>query len=382
MRPLEIYIHIPFCARKCLYCDFLSFAADEKTQENYVDMLKKEIMQYEDRGGDQVSTVFFGGGTPSLLPAEYIADILGTLREKLPVQKDAEITVECNPGTLDADKLKTYREAGVNRVSLGLQSAQEKELRLLGRIHTWEDFCRSFSLAREAGFSNINVDLMSALPGQTPRLWEDSLRKVLAFRPEHISAYSLIIEEGTPFYERYGEDAARRERGLACKLLPSEEEEREMYVRTRELLRAFGYRRYEISNYALPGYECRHNCGYWERKEYRGFGLGAASLMDNRRFSNTADLGAYLAGNRTGAQAQELTVREQMEETMFLGLRMAEGVSLRGFLDTFGVSARDVYGKTLEKLQAQGLLDVREDRAALTERGTDLANYVMAEFLF
>lgn len=382
MRPLEIYIHIPFCARKCLYCDFLSFAADKKTQENYVDMLKKEIMQYEDRGDDQVSTVFFGGGTPSLLPAEYIADLLGALRERLPVQKDAEITVECNPGTLDADKLKIYRQAGVSRISLGLQSAQEKELRLLGRIHTWEEFCRSFFLAREAGFSNINVDLMSALPGQTPQMWEDSLKKVLALRPEHISAYSLIIEEGTPFYERYGEDAARREQGLACALLPSEEEEREMYVRTQELLRAFGYRRYEISNYALPGYECRHNCGYWERREYRGFGLGAASLMDNRRFLNTADLDTYLAGQRSGPQAQELTVQERMEETMFLGLRMTRGVSLAGFEREFGTPLLSVYGETLGVLQGQGLLEIRDGAAVLTERGTDLGNYVMAQFLF
>lgn len=383
-RELEIYIHIPFCVRKCAYCDFLSFAAPAEIRERYVEALLCEIRQSaqrEELGGHRVSSVFFGGGTPSLLPGEEIGRILGAVRRGFSVAEDAEITVECNPGTLDAGKLSSYIKAGVNRLSIGLQSAQDAELRALGRIHTWEEFLQSFSLARQAGFSDLNVDLMSALPGQSAAAWEDTLTRVLALRPEHISAYSLIIEEGTPFYEHYGAEAARRDAGEECVLLPSEEEERRMYERTEELLAAAGYHRYEISNYSLPGYECRHNSGYWLRREYRGFGLGAASLIGNMRFSDTEELDQYLAGDFCGAPAQRLTKKEQMEETMFLGLRLCRGVCEETFAREFGVSLQSVYGEVLARLEKQGLLLRRDGRVFLTKRGIDISNYVMAQFL-
>lgn len=381
MRPLQIYIHIPFCVRKCAYCDFLSFAAEEETKRAYIRMLLREIEAWEDRGDVCISTVFFGGGTPSVLPAEDIAAVLAALEKKFPFEEKAEITVECNPGTLTADRLKSYRQAGINRLSIGLQSAQEAELKLLGRIHTWEEFLESYRLSRAAGFQNINVDLMSALPGQSRETWRDTLEKVLALSPEHISAYSLIIEEGTPFYERYQADALRRERGDACEILPSEEEERAMYHLTEKLLSERGYARYEISNYALPGFACRHNCGYWERREYKGFGLGAASLVDHTRFSNTSDMQKYLAGRWTGEAPQHLTREEEIEETMFLGLRLRAGVSFARFRESFGAEMEEIYGEVLQKAERQGLLVRTKEAVRLTEYGTDISNYVLAEFL-
>ncbi len=381
MRYLEIYIHIPFCVKKCDYCDFLSFAADKETQERYVEELKKEILQWKGRGDETVSTVFFGGGTPSLLPGGWICAIMEALRERFPFQEGAEITIECNPGTLDAEKPAMYRAAGINRLSLGLQSADDGELCLLGRIHTWKDFLESYQTARAAGFANINVDLMSALPGQTYVSWEKTLGRVLALEPEHISAYSLMIEEGTPFYARYAEDVKKREQGLACVYLPSEEEERRMYLQTKELLQRYGYDRYEISNYARPGRECVHNCGYWERREYLGFGLGAASLLDNCRFSNTSRMEDYLRGVRSAQPAQRLSVKEQMEETMFLGLRMMRGVSMADFAETYGVSMDSVYGDVLSRLEKLGLVRTAGGRVRLTERGIDVSNYALSEFL-
>lgn len=381
-KEIELYIHIPFCVRKCAYCDFLSFAADEETKNSYVAMLLREIEAWKDRGDFQVSTVFFGGGTPSVLPAEQIVRIMETLRSKFVFAEQPEISIECNPGTVDEEKLRIYRQAGINRISFGLQSAQAEELKSLGRIHTYEEFAESFLLARAAGFDNINVDLMSALPGQKLHTWEDTLQKVLALRPEHISAYSLIIEEGTPFYERYAEDAKRRDAGEESFLLPCEEEERRMYYRTEKLLGAAGYERYEISNYALPGRACRHNCGYWERVPYKGFGLGAASLLDNVRFSNTADMKQYLSGAWGSKEPETLDERAQMEETMFLGLRLKRGVSIQTFFETFGMPMMQVYGEVIQKLQSEGLLAVNQSCVCLTKRGVDISNYVLSEFLF
>lgn len=382
MKPLEIYIHIPFCIKKCAYCDFLSFPADTDTKNRYVESLISEIRSEKDRKDRIVSTVFFGGGTPSVLPQRQIAAVLETLRENYAFAKDAEISIECNPGTLSAEKLRVYREAGINRLSMGLQSADDAELRLLGRIHTYADFLQSFSLAREAGFSNINVDLMSGLPGQSVSNWISTLEKVLALRPEHISAYGLMIEEGTPFYAAYAEDAARRERGEESVLLPSEEDERRMYHETGRILKERGYLRYEISNYALPGYECRHNIGYWRRAEYRGFGLGAASFLDGRRFADTEDPERYLRGDWAGVCQEALSREEQIEETMFLGLRMSSGVSSAHFEERFGETPEQIYGETLERLERQGLIAREEGRICLTERGIDISNYVLSEFLF
>ena len=288
---------------------------------------------------------------------------MGKIREIFPLRKDAEITIEANPGTMDAEKLHAWREAGVNRLSIGLQSADNRELRLLGRIHTWEEFLDNFRLARAAGFQNINVDLMSALPGQTCGGWINTLEKVLELHPEHISAYSLIIEEGTPFYSRYEEHP---------ELLPAEDADRRMYEDTRRILHEHGYERYEISNYARPGYECRHNLGYWSRTEYKGFGLGAASLLGRVRTANQSDLKEYLAGNYAG-EREELSEQAVREEYFFLGLRKMEGVDPEPY--------RAHYRELLDRLQEQHLIEEKNGRICLTNRGIDVSNYVLAQFL-
>ena len=363
-RELELYIHIPFCARKCGYCDFLSAPAEKSMQAAYVQRLCREI---EEASGlaqvYEVSTVFFGGGTPSLLDAGHIRRIMGTIKDYYPVRADAEITLEANPGTIDQEKLEIWREARINRLSMGLQSADNQELKLLGRIHTWEEFLDNYRLARAAGFRNINIDLMSALPGQTCGGWRDTLLKVADLGPEHISAYSLIVEEGTPFYNRYGEHP---------ELLPTEEEDRQMYGDTRTILNRYGYERYEISNYARPGYACRHNLGYWNRTEYKGFGLGAASLLENARTTNQSDLNKYLDGQYEGSR-EELSEQAVREEYFFLGLRKMEGVDPGPY--------RGYYEKLLEKLTRQVLIVERNGRICLTDRGIDVSNYVLAQFL-
>ncbi|MDD6616825.1 MAG: radical SAM family heme chaperone HemW [Lachnospiraceae bacterium] len=399
-KELEVYIHIPFCARKCAYCDFLSAPASSDTMHQYLEALLQEIREFPWEEEYEVSTVFFGGGTPSILPAEWIGRILETLEERqgnggsdyagrvwkpVPAASESvsarEITIECNPGTADFEKLRAYHEMGINRLSLGLQSADDQELKCLGRIHTWEEFLDTYQAARRAGFENINIDLMSALPGQTEASWESTLKKVLALKPEHISAYSLIVEEGTPFYERYEEDVKRREAGEACIALPSEEEERRMYALTEQYLASAGMYRYEISNYAKPGYECRHNIGYWRRTDYVGFGLGASSLLKNVRYRNPEDLSSYLKRDFSGREKEKLTIPDQMSEFMFLGLRMTEGVSEQKYSETFGVRMEEIYAEPLRKLIDENLICRKNGQVYLTDRGRDLANPVMAEFL-
>ena len=381
-KSLELYVHIPFCVRKCEYCDFLSAPAGADTQQEYVRNLLLEIEQKGVHCTDyEVTTIFFGGGTPSILKAGWIADILDAIHRNFKVRKDAEITIECNPGTLTFEKLSIYKSAGINRISVGLQSASDAELRELGRIHTYEDFLKSYDLIRKKGFSNVNIDLMAALPGQTLKSYEQTLRRVLALKPEHISAYSLIIEEGTPFYEKYEADELLREKGEKPQMLPSEETERLMYERTKELLLAHGYERYEISNYARRGYACRHNIGYWRRENYLGFGLGSASLLENERFHNTTDLTDYLGGDYLAYEQEKLDKKSQMEEFMFLGLRMTDGISTECFRQTFGLTVELVYGPVLEQQIADQLLRKEEGRIFLTERGLDVSNYVMAQFL-
>ncbi|MBD9014669.1 MAG: oxygen-independent coproporphyrinogen III oxidase [Lachnospiraceae bacterium] len=381
MKELELYLHIPFCVKKCNYCDFLSAPAGEETRAAYVDALLEEIRGFDEPEDYEVVTVFFGGGTPSILPGQAIFRIMEALREKFSFRKGAEITLEANPGTVDKEKLSFYKKAGINRLSFGLQSADAEELKKLGRIHTWEKFLESFQLAREAGFSNINVDLMSALPGQTKESWEKTLRQVLALQPEHISAYSLIIEEGTPFYQLYEKDVERRDAGEEPELIPSEEEERAMYEATGRILKEQGYLHYEISNYAKPGRECCHNLGYWQRRDYLGFGLGASTLLNPVRYKNTEDLEAYLGGDFSKKEFFVLTKDNQIEETMFLGLRVLEGVSKEQFREQFSCELRVVYRKELEKLEKEGLLEEEGDFVRLTSRGIDLSNPVLAEFL-
>ena len=413
-RPLGLYLHIPFCVRKCLYCDFLSGPAPQPLIDRYVRALEKQLeAEAAHYRAYEVRTVFFGGGTPSLLSAGQIGGLMEQIRRHYRLCAGAEITLESNPGTLDDGRLSGYLKAGINRLSMGLQSADDGELRLLGRIHTHADFLDNFAAAREAGFSNINVDLMSALPGQTVEGWLETLEQTVRLGPEHISAYSLIVEEGTPFWTAYG-----------GKETVPEEEERRMYEQTGILLGRYGYRRYEISNYAKPGYACRHNIGYWRRTEYVGFGLGSASLADNVRWRVTdryltcmeaqngeargaAAAGEKGAGTQTGGRAaacaggeeyaaagaagafgwkedvHRLSEAERMEEFLFLGLRMTEGVALSEFRRQFGTGLREVYGPVLERLEEQGLLVFYADgkKMKLTARGTDISNYVLAQFL-
>ena len=438
MKSISIYIHIPFCVKKCQYCDFLSAPADSRAQEVYLRALKQEIREQAARYREyEVQTVFIGGGTPTAVPCEKLCEVLKTVFTCYRVNPQAEISMEANPGTVTKEALLSYRKAGINRLSIGLQSTDDGELKLLGRIHTYRDFLQTYRWAQEAGFTNINLDIMSALPGQSVENYKKSLETVLSLRPQHISAYSLIVEEGTPFFEKYGQESEKLQAtGEKQPDLPSEEEEREMYALTEKLLAAAGYHRYEISNYALPGRECRHNLVYWKRGNYVGFGLGAASMVENVRFENTRKMQEYLAeyagvpdaepvsagvaqGDEQvlsneqefslredthseneqvlstwadvnsretqqifqGENVHPLSPQEQMEETMFLGLRLTEGVSKAEFHRQFGVSMEQIYGEVIQENIAQGLLADEAGYLRLTREGMDLSNYVMAQFL-
>lgn len=418
-RPLySLYLHIPFCVKKCRYCDFLSGPQDEETRERYTRALINEIkMQTICPAGSPVDTVFFGGGTPSVLSGSQIDRIMEALHSFFSIQKDAEISMETNPGTADDEKLRVLKTAGINRLSLGVQSMHDRELALLGRIHTAGQARQTFENARKAGFDNINIDLMSALPGQSLESWADTLEQAVRWAPEHISAYSLIIEEGTPF-------AAMYENG-SLPALPDEDTDRKMYHYTGAFLSEHGYQRYEISNYALPGRECRHNSGYWTGHPYLGLGIGAASYVNGTRFSNCTDLREYLEVlgsqkdrvdateqtdkpeqadkakqaekngqtdkakqvEKTGITAlirtdlHSLSAEEQMEEFMFLGLRMTKGVRNAVFTERFGKSIEQVYGRILERHISQGVLEKTPGGYRLTDRGVDVSNYVLADYL-
>lgn len=399
-----IYIHIPFCIRKCAYCDFLSFSAKEQEQKEYIKALTTEMDLFfqSEEYKDVPATVFIGGGTPSVLEPEQICEILSHIPKKsekaLNLQRNTkngknrkyplEITMEANPGTLEKEKLKAYYQAGINRLSLGLQSSNNQELKLLGRIHTWEEFLENYYEARQVGFENINLDLMLGLPGQTKKEWENVLEKIVGLAPEHISAYSLMIEENTPFFLRYKNHP---------ELLPSEEEVAVMYELTGQVLSNFGYEHYEISNYAYPNKECIHNMGYWYRKPYRGFGLGAASFLKTKdengierekRFRNTNKMEEYLLLTKQEVTLQAiqreqeiLTKEEQMEETMFLGLRCKKGVSSTDFLKKFGISIEELYGDVIKKYREFNLLMWKEDRICLTEKAFLVSNVIMQDFL-
>ena len=376
MRKLGLYIHIPFCVKKCNYCDFLSAPATRQVQKSYMDVLQKEIVKKAIAYKDCiVDTVFIGGGTPTSVPYEALVQVIEAMKKNFSLTKDCEISMECNPGTVTKKSLFAYRAAGVNRLSIGLQSTDNELLAYLGRIHTYEQFLETYQMAREAGFDNINVDIMSALPNQTLTQYEDTLLKIVKLGVEHISAYSLIVEEGTPFYDLYEKDNLS---------LPDEDVERQMYYRTKEILEAEGYFRYEISNYAKKGYECKHNLRYWERKDYIGFGLGAASLYQNTRYKNIDNLNNYLKEDTymQKTEVENLSAEDCMEEFMFLGLRKIDGVSKDDFFSCFGVSMEDKYGQILLKLSQNGLIEDTRGKVKLTEYGLDVSNVVLAEFLF
>ena len=373
---LELYLHMPFCVRKCAYCDFLSFPSGAKTQRMYAKRLMEDIDVMGKRYGEiPVETIFIGGGTPSVPDSGLIVEIMEHVRHAFHVADGAEISMEANPGTVTREKLTDYRKAGINRLSFGLQSANDRELKLLGRIHTWAEFLESFTLARECGFANLNIDLMSALPGQTCESWKETLSRVTDLDPEHISAYSLIIEEGTPFGERYGSEEGR-------KLLPDEDSEREMYHETKRFLKDCGYERYEISNYAKPGRECRHNIGYWTGVPYLGLGLGASSYLDGCRFTVNPDMKQYLE-EKPGmfTDIEKLTKKDMEEEFFYVGLRMTAGVSLSEFERRFGISAKEVYPGLMETFVQEKAARFEGDRFVLTDYGLDVSNYIMAQFL-
>ena len=373
---MELYLHMPFCVRKCAYCDFLSFPSGAKTQRMYAKRLMEDIGVMGKRYGEiPVETIFIGGGTPSVPDSGLIVEIMEHVRHAFHVADGAEISMEANPGTVTREKLTDYRKAGINRLSFGLQSANDQELKLLGRIHTWAEFLESFTLARECGFANLNIDLMSALPGQTCESWKETLSRVTDLDPEHISAYSLIIEEGTPFGERYGSEEGR-------KLLPDEDSEREMYHETKRFLKDCGYERYEISNYAKPGRECRHNIGYWTGVPYLGLGLGASSYLDGCRFTVNPDMKQYLE-EKPGmfADIEKLTKKAMDEEFFYVGLRMTAGVSLSEFERRFGISAKEVYPGLMETFVKEKAARFEGDRFVLTDYGLDVSNYIMAQFL-
>lgn len=394
--PFMIYVHVPFCPRKCGYCDFYSGPADESAVRKYFEDLREEIREnpfarpvstVDGARKLRVSSVFFGGGTPSYVPAEEIASVLELLRDRFEILQDAEITMEANPGSLTAEKCRIYREAGVNRLSLGLQSADDRILQKIGRIHDYQGFLESWQLAKDTGFSKLNVDLISGLPGDTLENFEKGLLKLLKLDPGHISVYSLIIAENTPFYTLYGPSGPRKGE------LPDEESERAMYERTGEILSRAGYHRYEISNYAKPGHECRHNIGYWTHVPYLGFGAAAASFVPEGtgrtmlRYKNVSALD-YLS--RAYEEQEKLTEEDLMREYMILRLRMTEGVLDAEFREHFGLSLREAFPKEIQKNISAGLLEEFRNASweesgspgiRLTKTGLDLANLVFEDFI-
>ena len=392
-KPLGIYVHIPFCVKKCDYCDFVSFPLGKSGDTShdsraYIDALIKEIRGYKDKFGCkdteyEVKTVYIGGGTPSVLAPSFIVRIFDCIREVFDINDKAEMTIEVNPGTVDDEKLKVYREAGINRLSMGLQSADDNELKELGRIHDLADFLRSYESASAAGFDNINVDIMTAIPLQTMDSLKVTLDTVTSLmpQPKHISTYSLILEEGTLFYEKY---VTRKM--SSCPILPDEDLERAMYHFAVGHLKDHGYERYEISNFAIPGYESRHNSAYWRRRDYLGFGLAASSLVNEVRYRNTIKFNEYLknpCSNELFEEETVLTQGDRMSEFMFLGLRMAEGVKAGDFAREFDSGITDVYGDEINRLIKDGLLfhDTSDDRYCLTDKGVDYGNYVFSRFV-
>ena len=383
-KKVAIYLHIPFCVQKCYYCDFLSAPAEERIKTLYVEALLRECEYWKERISDyEVTSLFVGGGTPTSLSVGQLQTLQKAVMSLYQPDKTrhVEFTVEMNPGTVDADKLSVLKEMGVNRVSVGLQSADDAELQRLGRIHSFADFLRTVDLLHKASLTNFNVDIMAALPGQNIASYRRTLQAVTAVSPAHISAYSLILEEGTAFF-------AQAKKGLLD--LPDEDTERKMDEITEEYLADCGYHRYEISNYAKDGYACRHNIGYWNRTDYLGIGLGASSLIDPMRWKMTSDLSDYLeCGKNQGdfanlrEEVQTLRVSERMEEFMFLGLRLTKGIELQTFEHQFGKSFWDVYQDAADKLFSEQLLCLDESKKnlRLTDYGVDVSNYALAEFL-
>ena len=365
---IGLYIHLPFCVRKCAYCDFCSFAGvDGSVISEYADALASEILSYREIGF-KVDTVFFGGGTPSLLSPEDFRKIMRAVRESFLLSDEAEITLEANPKTLDRNKLEAFVASGVNRISLGLQSIHENELKTLGRIHSYSEFLETYRLCREAGIDNVNVDLMYGLPGQTVESFKETLRAVIDLSPEHISVYGLILEEGTPLYEKQ-----------STLSFPSEDCEYEMYLLADRLLSRAGYSHYEISNYSRAGKESRHNLKYWRCEEYIGVGVSAHSYFDGYRFGRTQSLSEYLRGNREYLNKEYIDRDGEALEKIMLGLRLREGISLKEYADLFGFDLTEKYREKLITFEKMGYAKIFSGRLSLTAEGFYLSNYIINE---
>jgi oxygen-independent coproporphyrinogen-3 oxidase len=370
--PAALYIHIPFCKKKCLYCDFPSYGGREDLMCNYSRALAEEIGTV---GRRNIKTIFIGGGTPTYLSLKAWNNICEAV-EKLNLEDNLEFTVEGNPGTFTEEKLCFLKNMGVNRLSIGLQAWQNSLLKRIGRIHSVDDFLEGYKMAERLGFSNINVDLMFGLPGQTLEDWKESLKNVVKLDPRHISCYSLIVEKGTPFYSMY------KNHGLK---LPQEEEERQMYYFTLEFLYKSGYNQYEISNFAKNGSECRHNLVYWNLEPYIGCGSSAHSYVNGYRYRNTLDIEEYIHQGRSGhfvkLDEHKNSIYDDMEEFMFMGLRKTRGISMSDFEGRFHRNIYSVYGDIIDEYTKKGLLVVDEDDMYLNKRGLEVSNSVMCEFI-
>ena len=373
MKEISLYIHIPFCKQRCFYCDFPTFAGKERFREEYIDALIKEI---KEKCSDYlIKTIFIGGGTPSYLEENELEKLLMAV-SKLNLLDKLEYSMECNPGTVNENKLKIMKKYGINRISFGLQSCNDNLLKKIGRIHTFKEFLENYNLARKVGFDNINVDLMYGLPNLNIQDWKNTLEIICELKPEHISAYSLIIEEGTAFYKLYEKDKLE---------LPSEDEERVMDKITKDILKANGYHQYEISNFALDGKECEHNKVYWSLEEYIGVGSASSSYMDGYRFANTSNINDYIEkiSNNVSVVIDKYknSIEDEMEEFVFMGLRMVYGIDLLNFEKKFGVDINSIYKEIIEKNIKGGLLVVKENKMFLTAKGMELSNSVMSDFI-
>lgn len=388
MKDIGIYVHIPFCKHKCYYCDFISYANKESLVERYINVLIREItdvatgnrLDYEN-GIDElfnVNTIYIGGGTPSFIESKYIVNIISTIKEYFKINENAEITLEVNPGTVNENKLKDYFNAGVNRLSIGLQATNDSLLKEIGRIHTYEEFLNTYKLARKIGFKNINADLMIGLPKQTIEDVKKAVNDLIKLGLEHISVYSLILEEGTVLEEQIRSGKLK---------LPEDEKEREMYWKVKSILEANGYIHYEISNFAKKGYESQHNLDCWRQKEYVGFGVAAHSYTNDVRYSNIENLEEYIENyendklEETFIFNEKLTHNMKVKEYMMLGLRKLNGVSIQEFKEKFAANPIYVFKNELEKLVNEDLLEIDGDYIRLTKRGLDLANLVWEEFV-
>ena len=376
MDKISLYIHIPFCAQKCLYCDFPSFARKDHLRKAYIEALNKEIISLREKHNNlEINTIFIGGGTPSVLESDELECLLKEVA-KLNMAKDIEYSMECNPGNLTEEKLEVMKKYGVNRISMGLQAKQDNLLKGLGRIHNYKTFKENFLLAKKVGFNNINVDLMFGLPNQKLNEWEETLREIISLEPAHISAYSLIIEEGTAFYNLYENNNLK---------LPTEEEERKMYHLAKKILEENGFNQYEISNYAKKGKECRHNLAYWNMDNWIGVGSASASYMDGKRIKNISSVEEYINSiNEKGEAIEEIinnSKNDNMEEFMFMGLRKINGIDENEFKNRFSMNINDVYGEIINKYIDAGLLIRESGRIFLSEKGIEISNIIMADFL-